>query len=235
MSHLIKAFVFVMFCLLGHGTLPGLALAQRAHSVPKPPPIGLLWNRTGLPAVFPLQVKSQAGRDYVVTLIDSETDTAALAAYIQGGDFFRVLVPPGTYRVRFATGLVWQGEQALFGSGALTEHFELKAPLTFEIRNPGIKGGHIIDLSTAAPGQMAQAETSELLMCQTVRTEYLRLPVGNEIGLAFPQLETQRLILSWRGHLRFPERRTKEVFRPPIHFEYRDLKRHRAVRPRVCG
>lgn len=73
-------------------------------------------------------------------------------------------------------------------------------------------------------------------MCQTVRSEDLRLTrIGNEIGLAFPQLETQRLILSWRGQLRFPVRRTNEAFGPPTHFEYRSLKRHREVRSRVCG
>ncbi|MCV3272074.1 hypothetical protein [Roseobacter sinensis] len=228
------SFVLV-FALFGWCSPPALAADQLADQTPLAQPAGLMWNRTGLPAVFPLQVKSRAGRDYVLTLIDNETGAEALAAYIEGGAFFNVLVPPGVYRVRFAAGRVWQDERELFGPGALTEHFELEAPLTFEIRNPGIKAGHIIDLSTAAPGQMAQAQTSERLLCQTVRSEDLRLPVGNEIELVFPSVETQRLIVSWRGQLRFPERRTKEVFRPPTHFEYRNLKRHRAVRSRLCG
>ncbi|GFE49045.1 hypothetical protein So717_07980 [Roseobacter cerasinus] len=170
-----------------------------------------------------------------MTLIDCVTSAEALAAYVEGGAFFRVLVPPGHYRVRFAAGRAWQGDKDLFGPGALTEHFELEAPLTFEIRNPGIKVGHIIDLSTAALGQMAQAQTSELLVCQTVRSEILRLPVSGEIALAFPGVESQHLIQSWRGQLVFPERRRSKVFRPPIHFEYRNLKRHRAVRTRVYG
>ncbi|MCV3274150.1 hypothetical protein [Roseobacter sinensis] len=170
-----------------------------------------------------------------MTLVDSATGAEALAAYVEGGAFFRVLVPPGMFRVHLAAGRVWQSEGDLFGPGALTEQFELVAPLTFEIRNPGIKAGHVIDLSTAAPGQMAQAGTSELLMCQTVRSEVLRLPVGDEIALVFPSVESQCPILTWRGQLVFPERRRSKVFRPPIHFAYRNLKRHRAVRSWVCG
>lgn len=219
--------------LLAWGSAPDATAAEASTPHPTSHPIGLMWNRTGLPPVFPLQVKSPVGRDYVLTLIDSATGAEALAAYVEGGAFFRVLVPPGRYRVRFAAGRVWRGDEELFGPGALTEHFELEAPLIFEIRNPGIKAGHIIDLSTAALGQVAQ--TSALLVCQTIRSEVLRLPVNDEIKLAFPSVGSQHLIQSWRGQLVFPERRRSKVFRPLIHFAYRGFRRHRAVRTRVCG
>lgn len=236
MLHFITTFLSVVaFAGLLWSPMPRVASAEDAAPHPASPSVGLMWNRTGLPVVFPLQVKSAAGRDYVLTLIDSATGAEALAAYMQGGAFFRVLVPPGRYRVRFAAGRVWRGDEALFGPGALTEQFELEAPLSFEIRNPGIKAGHIIDLSTAAPGQMAQAQTSALLVCQTMRSEALRLPVRGEIALAFPRVERQHLIQSWRGQLVFPERRRSKGVRPPIHFAYRGFRRHRAVRTRVCG
>lgn len=52
-----------------------------------------------------------------MTLLDAETGEAALAAYIRGGAFFRVLVPPGACRLLFATGKVWQRKASLFGEG----------------------------------------------------------------------------------------------------------------------
>ena len=59
----------------------GLARAETER------PAGLMWNRTGLPAVFPLQIKTTPGADYLVILSDAETDFDALAAYARGGDF----------------------------------------------------------------------------------------------------------------------------------------------------
>ncbi len=64
---------------------------------------GLMWNRSGLPAIFPLQVKTSAGNNYFLTLIDAETGKKTLAAFIIGGEFFKVLVPPGTFVVRFSS------------------------------------------------------------------------------------------------------------------------------------
>ncbi|WP_299969301.1 hypothetical protein [uncultured Roseobacter sp.] len=112
-----------------------------------------------------------------------------------------MLVPPGRFRVRFAARRVWGGDEKRFGPGALTERFELEAPLIFEVRDPGIKAGHIIDLSMAAIGQIAQ--TLALLVCQTNRSNVFRLPVGREIDLAFPNVESRHLIPSWRGQLVF--------------------------------
>lgn len=214
---------------------PGLAYTDKAHPVSGPHTTGLMWNRTGLPAVFPLQVKSQLGRDYFLTLINNETGEDALAAYIEGGSFFKVLVPPGEFRVSFAAGLVWRGEEELFGSGTLTHVFELENPLTFEIRNPGIKAGHIVDLSPMSLDQLAQADTKEQLICQTFRWEYLSLPTGHEIGLEFTNPEDQRRIRSWYGQLRFPIRRTTGVLQRHTHLDYRYPRPHRAIRSRFCG
>jgi len=59
-------------------------MAQAQGDGPRP---GLMWNRTGLPAVFPLQVKTRPGQNYVLLLSDEQTDADALAAYITGGAF----------------------------------------------------------------------------------------------------------------------------------------------------
>lgn len=163
-------------------------------------PAGLMWNRTGLPAVFPLQVKTPAGQDYFLTLIDHDTDEAALAAYIDGGAFFKVLVPPGVFRLQFAVGEVWQDEKNLFGPGADTQVFELSKPLTFEIRGLGRKAGHLVNLLAHKPGQAAQTAVKDQLICQYARLAFpARVPPALADGL------TQRA--ARRGYVKAPDGR----------------------------
>ena len=133
---------------------------------------GLMWNRSGLPAVFPLQVKTPAGNSYFLTLIDAKTGKDTLAAFIIGGDFFKVLVPPGTFVVRFAVGNIWQGEAKLFGPGAMTTVVELEQPLTFKVIGSGRKAGHLVDLTGNAPGQLVTVKVKGQSICQVVETEF---------------------------------------------------------------
>jgi len=133
---------------------------------------GLMWNRSGLPAVFPLQVKTSTGQDYFLTLIDTETGKDTLAAFIIGGEFFKVLVPPGTFVVRFAAGDIWQGETTRFGPGTMTTVFELEQSLRFSIAGPGMKAGHLVDLTGNARGQLVTAKVKSQSICQALDTEF---------------------------------------------------------------
>ncbi|SEN31581.1 hypothetical protein SAMN04488077_11537 [Roseovarius tolerans] len=157
----------LMLALL-FGGVPVLAESGQTTTSAQPP-AGLLWNRTGLPAVFPLQVKTPPGPDYHLTLIDTQTGEAALAAYIEGGAFFRVLVPPGTFRLRFATGTEWQGEDVLFGQGEATHRFDLRRPLTFETRGLGTKAGHIVTLTPGTSDEITRAARKDQFICQSFR------------------------------------------------------------------
>ncbi len=159
-----KAFMLVILLCL---SLPFGAGAQT------PPAAGLLWNRTGLPAVFPLQIRTNPGFDYLVTLRDADTDVAALAAYIEGGKFFQVLVPPGRFALEFAAGAQWQNEATLFGSGDATHRFNLAEPLTFAVRGVAIKAGHLVDLTridlwSNAPRLTENSIISPSDICQTL-------------------------------------------------------------------
>ena len=108
------------------------------------PRAGLMWNKTGLPAVFPLQVQTDPGQNYYLKLEDTETGAPALAAFIEGGAHFRVLVPPGTFDLSFATGEAWQGEEALFGPE--TQRIVVSDPLTFAVKGLRTKSGYWLDL-----------------------------------------------------------------------------------------
>ena len=176
------------------GALMGLSFAQ---VLAEPPRTGLMWNKTGLPAVFPLQVKTPEGYDYVMTLLVADTGVPALAAYIGGGDFFKVLVPPGRYRVRFAKGEQWQNAALLFGPEKTT-FFSLKEPLRFAVLDAGTKAGHMIDM-TNGPSDIA---ITDQFICQRVglaRPPRVQEPFDTQKSFATRLPENGEL-------LRFPHR-----------------------------
>lgn len=142
--------------------LPALAMAEVAA--------GLIRNSSGLPATFPLQVKTDAGLDYRLTLRDPDTGAERLTAHIGGGRFFRVLVPPGRFTLHFDYGRQWQDETARFGNGPDAGGFDLPEPLTFEIRGSGVRAGHIVDLRGLQ--RERPAVISGQFICQGLRYEY---------------------------------------------------------------
>jgi len=171
----VKALAYIAAALMlafGMASAPQ-ADETAAHSRP---PAGLMWNRTGLPAVFPLVVKSRPGADYVVVLVDTKTGVDALSAYIVGGEPFRVLVPPGTFLLRFTYGTDWTGEDRLFGAGEGTGAFVLPGALTFEIEGFGTKKGHLVDLSNAPTGTVRDARVGDLRICQSLAAFQSRNP-----------------------------------------------------------
>ncbi len=123
-----------------------LCLLLAGPAVGQDRPQGLLWSDTALPRTLPLQVKTAKGRDYYLVLRDVATGRDVIGAYARGGDFFRLLVPPGRFEVQIASGQAadWQGRGALFG--AQTQRFVLEPPLDFGVSGFARKGGHLLDL-----------------------------------------------------------------------------------------
>lgn len=153
-----RRLIALILCLL----LPALAMAEER------PRAGILWNRSGLPATFPLQVKTFSGKDHVVFLVEPESDKEVMAGYIRGGQFFRLLVPPGKYRLRFASGTEWQGEDKLFGK--LTEWTEGKDILDFHLLGIGRRSGYLVTL-IEENGTMKIVDAAPLDSCQVARWE----------------------------------------------------------------
>ena len=139
-----------------------VALLMPLAALADTPRQGLMWNRSGLPAVFPLILKTSPGHDYFVLLRRVDDGTAVLAAFARGGAFFRVLVPPGSFQVSIRRGVGWQGEDKVFGPD--TEDVSPKVPLTFAVRGLRTKVGHIIDLRGDAQGVLAAV--SGAMICQ---------------------------------------------------------------------
>lgn len=172
-----------------------------ADDVDSPPHTGLLWLSSSLPAVFPLQVRTRAGQDYYLTLIHDETGQTTLAAYIEGGDFFRVLVPPGRYALHLAYGAHWQDEENLFGPQ--TRIFEMDTPLRFQTRGIGTKAGHIVDLR-ALNETKAAPSVSRLALCQRYGADLTGSPLSPPAFLPLPDdpdAPRPRLRLSVRGRV----------------------------------
>ncbi|WP_126974617.1 hypothetical protein [Frigidibacter oleivorans] len=125
------------------------------------PPAGLMWNRSGLPATLPLILRTDADRDAYLRLRDPD-GTARLAAFVQGGQPFRLLVPPGDWQVDLALGQDWQGEDDLFGPD--TERLSLPGPLRFAAGDDR-RDGHLIDL------RGGEVRVSDRALCQTLRLD----------------------------------------------------------------
>lgn len=133
-------------------------------------PQGLMWNRSGLPATIPLQIKTNIGADHILLLHDTSTGEAVLAAYIRGGAFFRVLVPPGRFELSFGSGEIWRGEVDAFGPE--TQWYVLEPALEFQ-SSAARREGHLIDLR-----DLTQVAIRGLADCQRweLEPDSLRLP-----------------------------------------------------------
>lgn len=149
------AVAFVLFA-------PGVPFAA-------PPEPGLIASHTALPRSFPLLVQSPAGQDALLRLMDPDTGALVLSAFVKGGAFFRVLVPPGRFEVRLDLGATWQDDATLFGPD--TRHLVI-GPLDFALAGDARKQGHRIVLGDLAAG--GGVAVRGLSLCQ--RREVARLP-----------------------------------------------------------
>lgn len=137
---------------------------------------GLLWRDSPRAAVFPLVVRTPPGRNFYLRVEEAGTGHVALAAGIEGGRFFRVLVPNGRYRLDFAYGTGWLGEEALFAPGRKAGRLRIETPLRFGVTGLGRKAGHVVTLSEGADGLDVAIKGQGV--CQRVTTRLIRPAPG---------------------------------------------------------
>lgn len=106
---------------------------------------GLLYNRTGLPLTLPLHVRTGPGQAYFVGLTSPKTGETGMAAFFEGGPLFRVLAPPGIWRLTILSGALsdWQGSEVGFG-GASEIVFDKE--VEFRIKGLRTRSGVLVDL-----------------------------------------------------------------------------------------
>lgn len=170
-------------------TLPvflSLVLALPAATASGEPAHGLLWNRSGLSAGFPLMLLPKARGDAVLRLIEPRSGEAVLAAFADDGKALRLLVPPGTYRLRVTTGEGWLADSATFASA--TENADLPEPLRFGVTGAGRKAGWTVDLRGDPPTITPRDLCQMLLRDPDSLQAPLTLPLTIE-QLAVPRYE----------------------------------------------
>lgn len=76
---------------------------------------GVILLNTKEEAIAPFQIKTSPGDNYYVKLVDKVTNKTIVGIFVKGGQTLDVDVPLGTYKMRYASGQVWQGLENLFG------------------------------------------------------------------------------------------------------------------------
>ena len=92
----------------------------RSAQPPLPFPLnGAVGRFGGGTPVAPLNVRTQGLVHHFVKVSDWATDEPVATLFVRAGQSAQMLVPLGTYRIKYATGKIWYGEDDLFGDDTL--------------------------------------------------------------------------------------------------------------------
>lgn len=152
-----EAIVLVLIGLF-IGTMAGKIILDRIgppeprlHNEAKPYH-GLVEVASDQPRMTPFRIITPPGsRAYVVKLVDAETNEPVMRIFLEAGRTFETLAPIGSFKLKWATGRNWRGENQLFGS--LTDYQEAIEPLVFEANDSGY-AGHTVELEAKVDGNM---------------------------------------------------------------------------------
>lgn len=102
--------------------------------------------------VAPFRIVTPAGSEsYFVKLIEVGSGVSVMSMFIRSGQSFETKAPLGAYRVKYATGVTWYGDQHLFGPA--TQYSE--ADKTFEFTRVGNQiGGFTVELIRQQAGNL---------------------------------------------------------------------------------
>lgn len=103
------------------------------------------------PAVAPLTITVAPGAHYLVKIEDAGSGVPVLAVFIQSGQTVQTKVPLGSFRLKYAMGTTWYGEQYLFGPD--TNYHKAERTLPFAQTATGYSG-HIIQLIRQVSGNL---------------------------------------------------------------------------------
>lgn len=101
--------------------------------------------------VAPLAIKTSAGINYFIKVVNANTQQTALTAYIIGGKPLEIQVPLGAYEIRYASGNTWYGSQYLFGPE--TRYSKADKIFNFQL-NGNRYSGYTIELISRINGNL---------------------------------------------------------------------------------
>jgi curved DNA-binding protein CbpA len=132
-------------------SLPGL-VGSTFNVPPKElPPNGFFARYQNQPAVAPLTITVAPGAHYLVKIEDAGTGVPVLSVFIHSGQTVQTKAPLGNFRLKYAMGSTWYGEQFLFGPE--TNYHKAERTLGFSQTATGYSG-HIIQLIKQVSGNL---------------------------------------------------------------------------------
>lgn len=93
---------------------------------------------TSRAGIAPLKIVTASGADYYVKLEDTRSSHTAMTIFVRGGFSVEVKVPLGTYKMKYASGSTWCGEDLLFGKS--TRYSEAQSVFNFADEGNQISG-----------------------------------------------------------------------------------------------
>jgi hypothetical protein len=94
---------------------------QKIRMRPQPqalPPTGVIWGLVSQSyTTGPLAIQTRFGSgNYYIKLVDTSSGATRMVLFVREGDTTsELVVPAGSYEMRYATGSTWYGEELLFG------------------------------------------------------------------------------------------------------------------------
>ena len=126
--------------------------AEPVVSFPKSGTIRIAGNKTG---VAPFEIVAPSGDDYYIKMVDALTGDSKVVVFVHGGQRTEVLVPVGTYEIRYASGSTWYGENYLFGPE--TDYTKTDEEFAFR-RTPDGYSGYSVTLYKVAHGNLSTSQ-----------------------------------------------------------------------------
>lgn len=118
------------------------------------PVSGKILYESGESRICPLSIVTESTdiNAHYVKLIDSNGNTV-LSTFIRPGEGIEIEAPVGTYRLRYASGETWYGEEYFFGAN--TRYAEADSPLYFYTDDSGAHG-YTVELYNQINGNLGE-------------------------------------------------------------------------------
>jgi len=115
---------------------------------------GIIWTNMDREGTSPFAIVTSPGSDYYLKLVDSFSGAEKMGIFVRGGQKIEVLVPTGSYHMRYAAGKTWRGVDHLFGPDGLTSYQKSESTLAFTAED-GYYSGYTVELIQQIGGNMA--------------------------------------------------------------------------------